>query len=429
MAPVFKVVTLLTVFAGYALSSPVNPWNPHIGTASDSPDEHPGEISLKQVRNPNYRFSGPLSVKKTYLKYGKPVPDWLESAVAKVTSDMGLDDSQMLNGRANGSVIATPTDSLDDAYIIPVLIGTPPQTLNLDLDTGSSDLWVFSSETPSSEVEGQAIYNPNKSSTAKLLSGEKWHILYGDGSSSSGNVYTDKVSIGGLTVNTQGVELAQTVSSSFTQQSAIDGLVGLAFSTLNTVSPDQQKTFFDNAKSQLSAPVFTADLGFHAPGKYNFGFIDPSAHTGDITYTPVSTKNGFWEFTSTGYAVGSGAFTSTPIDGIADTGTTLLYLPAATVKAYWAKVSGSRNSNSAGGYVYPCSATLPSFTFGVGSARLVIPGKYMNFGPISRGSSTCFGGIQSSAGIGINIFGDVALKAAFVVFDGSSPPRLGFASK
>lgn len=178
-------------------------------------------------------------------------------------------------------------------------------------------------------------------------------------------------------------------------------------------------------------PVCTSIRANHikTAGTYNFGFIDDTAYTGSITYTSVSTRQGFWEFTSTGYSVGSGSFQSTSIDGIADTGTTLLYLPSAVAKAYWASVSGSQNSNSAGGYVFPCSATLPNFTFGVGSARITIPGDYMDFGAISSGSSTCFGGIQSSSGIGINIFGDVALKAAFVVFDGSTTPRLGFASK
>lgn len=162
-------------------------------------------------------------------------------------------------------------------------------------------------------------------------------------------------------------------------------------------------------------------------GTYNFGYIDTTAYTGDITYTSVSTSQGFWEWTSTGYSVGSGSFVSTSIDGIADTGTTLLYLPASIVSAYYAQISGSSNSASAGGYIYPCSATPPSFTFGVGSSRITIPGDYMDFGPISTGSSSCFGGIQSSADIGINIFGDVALKAAFVVFD--STPKLGWASK
>lgn len=77
-------------------------------------------------------------------------------------------------------------------------------------------------------------------------------------------MYTDKVTVGGLTVASQAVEVAQKVSSSFTADSTIDGLLGLAFSTLNTVSPTPQKTFFDNAKASLDSPVFTADLGYHS---------------------------------------------------------------------------------------------------------------------------------------------------------------------
>lgn len=54
----------------------------------------------------------------------------------------------------------------------------------------------------------------------------------------------------------------------------------------------------------------------------------------------------------------------------------------------------------------------------------------MNYAPLSQGSSTCFGGIQSDAGVGFSIFGDVFLKSQFVVFeDASGGPRLGFAAK
>jgi len=192
------------------------------------------------------------------------------------------------------------------------------------------------------------------------------------------------------------------------------------------VSPTKQKTFFDNAKSNLASPLFTVDLKKNKSGSYKFGYIDAASYTGAISYTSVKTSNGFWEFTSSGYSVGSGSFVSLNIDAIADTGTTLLLLPDSVVKAYYAKVSGATYSSSQGGYIFPCSATLPSFTFGAGTYRGVIPGTYMNYAPVS--STQCYGGIQSDSGIGFAIYGDIMLKAQFVVFDAGNT-RLGFASK
>lgn len=163
-------------------------------------------------------------------------------------------------------------------------------------------------------------------------------------------------------------------------------------------------------------------------GTYDFGKTDSSKYTGSIAYTSVSTSQGFWQFTAAGYKVGTTSYT-TSLNGIADTGTTLLLLPATVVKNYYAKVTGSSNSATYGGYVFPCTATLPTFTYNVGSVSIVIPASYLNYAPVEDGSSTCYGGLQSSADIGINIFGDVALKAAYVVFNGASTPTLGFATK
>lgn len=259
-----------------------------------------------------------------------------------------------------------------------------------------------------------------------MLSGQSWSITYGDGSSSSGDVYTDVVSVGGVSYPKQAVESAEAVSSEFSQDSANSGLLGLAFSSINTVTPTEQNTFFANVMSSLASPVFTADLKKGTPGTYDFGFIDSSKYTGSISYTSVNTANGFWEFTGSGYAVGSGSFKSLSIDAIADTGTTLLLLPDSVVSAYYKQVKGAKNSNSQGGYIFPCSATLPDFTFGVGSYRGVIPGSYMNYSPAT--GSDCYGGIQSDDGIGFSIYGDILLKAQFVVFDGGNN-SLGFANK
>jgi len=117
------------------------------------------------------------------------------------------------------------------------------------------------------------------------------------------------------------------------------------------------------------------------------------------------------------------------INGIADTGTTLLYLPPAIVKAYYAKVSGSSNSNTYGGYVFPCTASIPDFSLTLGGVKQRVPGKYINYAPVTTGSSTCYGGIQTNDGIGFSIFGDIFLKSKYVVHENSGTPRIGFADQ
>ena len=87
-----------------------------------------------------------------------------------------------------------------------------------------------------SRYSGHTIYNPAKSSTAKKAPG-KWTISYGDGSSASGNVYTDAVTIGDITIPNQAIELAEKVSSSFLQDGGNDGLLGLAWPLINGVTP------------------------------------------------------------------------------------------------------------------------------------------------------------------------------------------------
>lgn len=156
----------------------------------------------------------------------------------------------------------------------------------------------------------------------------------------------------------------------------------------STVKPVKQNTFFENAKSILSAPLFTADLKKGSPGIYSFGFIDDTKYTGEIAYVPVDDSKGFWEFAANGFAVDGGIFRSTSIDAIADTGTTLLYLPDSVVDAYYGSVSSASYDSFQGGYTFPCGTKLPSITLAIGSYSAVVPGSFIEYAPVSQGATS-----------------------------------------
>lgn len=226
----------------------------------------------------------------------------------------------------------------------------------------------------------------------------------------------------------QAVELASKVSAQFLQDVNNDGLLGLAFSSINTVSPKAQTTWFDSGVEQglFGQNLFTVDLKHAAPGTYDFGYIDDSKYTGDIAYTDIDSSQGFWEFTGTGYQVGDGSFQDESIDAIADTGTTLLLMDEAIVETYYAEIQGAELDNTQGGYVFPCSADVPDFSLGIGDGQSTIPGSLMSLGSVGDGN--CFGGLQSNEGIGLSIYGDVWLKSVFAVFDADNK-QFGYATK
>jgi hypothetical protein len=224
----------------------------------------------------------------------------------------------------------------------------------------------------------------------------------------------------------QAVELAKKVSTTFVSDAA-DGLLGLAFSSINTVSPSPQSTFFDNAQPSLDSPLFAAYLPNNADGAYDFGYTDSSKYTGTIEYASVDDSNGFWEYPSTSYKVGSTTHSMSGYTGISDTGTTLVLMGDSAVTAYYNQVSGSSYSNSDGGYIFPCSATLPTLSFKIGSTDYAtIPASLLNFGAASE-SGSCFGSLQSVGGGTQNIYGDVFFNAYYGVFDASGP-SFGFAA-
>ena len=258
------------------------------------------------------------------------------------------------------------------------------------------------------------------------MSGSTFNVTYGDGSFVSGPVGIDSVDIGGSTVDQQAIGLPNVIDRSFVRDVASNGLVGLAFSKLNTIRPKPQKTFFDNVMADLTQPVFTAQLKHGEVGAYEFGNIDATAFTGSLNTAAVDSSRGFWEVDSTQAIVGTDTVSIPDGKAIIDTGTSLMLAADDIVVAYYNQVDGAEFSESVGGVIFPCNSDLPDLQVQIGDTYMAtVSGQLMNFSAAGTDRNTgvkfCFGGLQSNGGAAFSVYGDVFFMSQFVVFDGSGP--------
>lgn len=315
-----------------------------------------------------------------------------------------------------------PAESIqnDSEYVVPVSIGTPPVTLNLDFDTGSSDLWVWSSEIAGARQyrEQHRVYHPHRSVTSHKADGS-WKISYGDGSSASGEVYTDNIRVAGVHVHGQAIEVAQHLSNSFLTDGGNDGLLGLAFPQLNTVKPHRVATPVENMinKKLIDPPVFTCKLGHGSEQSfYSFGFIDTKVTHHPIVYHHVDDSQGFWQVRSTAYSVnGSPHRRESSNTAILDTGTTLCLVHDDLVEAIYHHIQGAKYSNHRGGWIYPNHAKIPEISFAIGQTMYRL--NEVDLAYSDAGEGFTFGGVQSRGDLKYDIFGDVFLKSLYVVFN------------
>ncbi len=294
-------------------------------------------------------------------------------------------------------------------------------------------LQVWSTHLPAdvqSQGSGHTIFDPAKSSTFKVQKGSKWKISYGDSSSASGTVGLDTVSIGGLAIKNQAVELATQMSDQFIQ-GAGDGLLGLAWGSINTVTPKPVQTPVENMITEQdipeSAELFTVNLGSwrdaNEPdgGKsfYTFGYIDQAtvkASGQEIAYTPIDNSQGFWMFNSTSATVNGTTVDQSGNTAIADTGTTLALVADATCEAIYNAIPGATYDSTQQGWVFPSSTTadqLPVVTFAVGDTQFAVQKEDLGFA--DAGNGMVYGGIQSRGSMTFDILGDTFLKGIYAV--------------
>ncbi|KAI8890249.1 acid protease [Backusella circina FSU 941] len=322
---------------------------------------------------------------------------------------------QRLQKRDGGVFNGSLYNDQGSQYLIEVGIGNPAQTFPVTLDTGSADLWVPSSECPSSSCPFYR-FDVSKSSSFKNLE-KPFNIQYGIGSV-NGTYATDTVTVAGASVQNQQFGLASSTAdilqpnpsaggpgsdtpepyNSSSSQVEANGILGLGYPALTQANSQGEGPYypfvFNLAKQNIiKEPIFSIFLDSITKqgwsGEIMFGGIDETRYTGNLSYIPVaglqsrasalsgnsSSEPQFYYWMV--YGQGLGVNGSTPKTSphwrlrdvgayILDTGTTLTYFPtsvATDIVTAFAGADGFALERQAGVFVVDCKVAKSNSTF------------------------------------------------------------------
>ncbi|KIV98584.1 uncharacterized protein PV09_09631 [Verruconis gallopava] len=310
-------------------------------------------------------------------------------------------------------------------YFANVSIGTPAQSLHLDIDTGSSDLWANSADSNLCQSNGNycaasGTYNANDSSTYTYVNSD-FLIKYADGSYASGDYAKDTVTLGGTALTN--VQFGIGYDSTSPQ-----GILGVGYMTNEASIATTGKTYTNVPAQMVADGVIAAnayslwlnDLDANT-GSILFGGVDTDKYHGDLSTVPVIKENGVYQefvIALTGLTAGGQEVSNTPIAVLLDSGSSLTYLPDSTAQSLYTIFSATYDSQ-AGAATVDCSLANNAATvdFSFSGINISVPmNELVIVDAVERGREICILGI-TSAGSSTSVLGDTFLRSAYVVYD------------
>jgi len=338
----------------------------------------------------------------------------------------------------DGSVVAALTQNDNKLeYLINITVGTPPQSLAVTLDTGSSDLWIPAvSSQPCSEGQCDAgSFDPEKSSTYQVVDAGGFNITYAaPGDSDAGDWATDIVSLGG------GPSLTDVQIGVALDGADDHGVMGIGYDTNEAQNPEGvypsiMDIIVEQGVIQRKAySLYLNDLQA-TKGSVIFGGVDSTKYTGSLIALPLQAgpQGEISEFyvtlTDVTFTDGSGKTTQISPERYAqsvllDSGTSETYL---TDDLFNALANGFGAVDVGGAYAVPCdyansNATI-SYTFGgQGGPTIKVPvsqivgNQYFTSSGFDEKSGGCDFGFGPPID-GVSVMGDTFLRSAYAVFD------------
>ncbi|KAL5040041.1 hypothetical protein BDV3_002262 [Batrachochytrium dendrobatidis] len=321
--------------------------------------EEPGVPSVKHVAKALLSGSEETlgsSAPKSGLSSSIQVPN------SNVNSGL-LSPTVKLNGKAitlrAGSYVTTLTTRIS--------LGTPGQSFDVSLDTGSDILWARSSICTGNGCASGRKYNPALSST--FINGHTaWSIInYADGTAVNYTLGNDALTIG--TVSQPNVTFA--IPTSVTMPPSVpgtDGIIGLAPPSFNNQGTDtqfMQWLSYSFAVRQVSVwhdVMVKEDQNDRSDngGTITYGGIEPGRSSGTPHWLPIQLTNipgssNYWVVNMDSITFGGGAIPM-PLDAsmaLVDTGTAQLVLGQQLFDVVNQQMGGI--DNGAGQYTLDCT--------------------------------------------------------------------------
>ena len=134
------------------------------------------------------------------------------------------------------------------SYLINMTIGTPPQMFSVQLDTGSSDIWIPSVQSDVCSLGQGACpggaFDGSQSSTFTDVAKDAFSISYQDNSAVTGDYMTDVLGVGQTTLKNVTMGLA-------TQASRALGIMGIGYIAGESIAASDPSSIYPNIVSQL----------------------------------------------------------------------------------------------------------------------------------------------------------------------------------
>ncbi|KAG9230309.1 putative vacuolar protease A [Amylocarpus encephaloides] len=305
---------------------------------------------------------------------------------------------------------------LNAQYYSEITIGTPSQTFKVVLDTGSSNLWVPSSECGSIACYLHTKYDSSSSSTFKK-NGTEFEIRYGSGSL-SGFVSQDTVTIGDLKIKDQLFAEATEEPGLAFAFGRFDGILGLGFDTIS-VNKIPPPFYMMIDQGLLDEPVFAFYLGDtneEQESEAIFGGINEDHYTGKITEIPLRRK-AYWEVDLNAITFGDATAELDNTGVILDTGTSLIALPSTLAELLNKEMGAKKGYN--GQYTVECDKrdSLPDMSFNLSGYNFTIT-PYDYILEVQGSCISSFMGMDFPEPVGpLAILGDAFLRKWYSIYD------------